>query len=191
MILGISGGRLNGNTDVLVKAALEECEKEGFETKFLNLSTKDINPCKACGACSTGPSCVQRDDMDEIIPMLTEAGGIIIGSPTYFSNVSSRISMLFERSVPLRRQGFQLAGKVGGAIAVGASRNGGQEYVVATIQRWFTLHGGIVVGDSAPTAHFGGIGVGHALGETKDDKDGQETSRNLGKNMAALLKKIE
>ncbi len=190
MILGISGGKEDGNTDVLVKVALEECKKAGIETTFINIFNKDLCSCNDCGACKVG-ECPIKDEMKEILDLLVEADGIIIGSPTYFANVSSRISKIMERSVSLRRQGFKLKDKIGGGIAVGGSRNGGQEFVVKTIQNWFTLHGAIVVGDSPPTAHFGGIGMGKGKGDAKDDKPGVETSRNLGIHMAEIVKKLK
>jgi multimeric flavodoxin WrbA len=190
MILGISAGKPDGNTDILVNAALAECEKAGLETKFLSLWDKKINVCVDCGKCKSG-ECWQDDSMKEIQPLLEKAQGIIIGSPTYFANVSARLSLMFERSLPLRRGGFRLKDKIGGAIAVGGSRNGGQEHVIATIQRWFSLHGAIAIGDSPPTAHFGGIGCGRGPGDAESDEAGLETSRNLGKHIAEVIKKFD
>jgi len=187
MILGISAGKPNGNTDILVKAALGECEKAGLETMFVSLWDKKIGPCVDCGRCRSQETCWQDDSMKEIQPLLERAEAMIIGSPTYFGNVSSRISLLFERTLPLRRNGFKLRGKIGGAVAVGGSRNGGQESVVRTIQNWFTLHGMIVVGDDAPTAHFGGIGVGRRPGDAAKDEIGLATAVNLGKHLAEVV----
>ncbi len=187
MILGISGGKPKGNTEVLVRAALAECEKAGLETKFISLWDKEIKPCVDCGKCRSQETCWQDDSMGEIQPLMEEAEAMIIGSPTYFANVSSRISAMFERSLPMRRNGFKLRNKVGGAVAAGGSRNGGQEFVVKTIQNWFTLHGMLVVGDDAPTAHFGGIGVGRKPGDTASDDIGMATAVNLGRHMAEVV----
>lgn len=186
MILGISGGREGGNTDFLVKEALSICGDEGYGTEFLNLRTIDIGSCRDCGACQNG-DCIQKDDMVEVLDLLEGSEAIIIGSPTYFANTSSHISLMMERSLPARRHGFKLRGKVGGAIAVGGSRNGGQENVVRNIQNWFTLHSMTVVADDAPTAHFGGIGTGRSKGDSAEDKTGLATSRNLGKRIAYEL----
>lgn len=188
LVLGVSGGKGNGNVDILVKAALEECRKAGLQTEFLNISKKKILSCTDCGVCKSA-DCPLKDDMSGILKLMEKADGMIIGSPTYFANVSSHISLMMERSLPVRRQGFKLRDKVGGAIAVGGSRNGGQEFVVNVIRNWFSLHGMIVVGDDAPTAHFGGIGVGRNLGDTAKDEIGLETARNLGKHIAEVLKK--
>lgn len=186
MILGISGGTEGGNADILVKAALDECKKAGRETTFVNISKKKILSCTDCGACRSA-DCPLKDDMSELLRLLTEADGIIIGSPTYFANVSSHISLMMERTLPIRRQGFKLRNKVGGAIAVGGSRNGGQESVIRTIQNFFTVHGMVVVGDDVPTAHFGGIGIGRTLGDASKDDTGLETARNLGKHLVEVV----
>ncbi len=75
----------------------------------------------------------------------------------------------------LRRQGFLLSGKVGGAIAVGGSRNGGQEKTVQAIHDWMHIHGMIVVGDNN---HFGGIV--HAPAES-DEVGMQTVTDTIGK----------
>jgi len=186
MILGISAGKAGGNTEILVRAALDECKSAGLETEFLSLWGKKIGSCVDCGKCKSQPMCWQDDSMKEIHPLLEKADAIIIGSPTYFANVSSRLALVFERTLPLRRNGFKLKNKMGGAIAVGGSRNGGQEFVVNIIRNWFSLHGMIVVGDDAPTAHFGGIGTGRTSGDASKDEVGLETARNLGKHIAEL-----
>ncbi|MBN2518445.1 MAG: flavodoxin family protein [Candidatus Altiarchaeota archaeon] len=186
MILGISGGKKGGNTDYLVKLALEECKKAGHKTDFLNLWAKEIKPCLDCGVCKTG-DCPISDDMNSILGLMEKADGIIIGSPVYFGSVSSHISLLFERSLPARRHDFRLRNKVGGGIAVGGSKNGGQEFVLRTITNFFTLHDMVVVGDSMPTAHFGGAAQGRNTGDASKDEDGVATVKNLGKKVAEVL----
>lgn len=189
MILGISGGKEGGNTDIMVKAALKECEEAGLETEFVNISKKSILSCTDCDVCKES-DCPIKDDMPGLLRLMQEAEGMIVGSPTYFANVSSHISLMMERSLPLRRQGFKLRNKVGGAIAVGGSRNGGQEFVVKTLLNWFTLHGMIIVGDDAPTAHFGGIGVGRGGGGAANDEVGLATAKNLGRHLAEACQLI-
>jgi len=92
--------------------------------------------------------------MTEIYPLLERADGIIVASPVYFGCMTAQLKALFDRTRVLRRQGFLLSGKVGGAIAVGGSRNGGQEKTLQAIHDWMHIQGMIVVGDNN---HFGGI----------------------------------
>ena len=188
-MIGISGSPRDGNTAFLVKEALKAVEEEGIETQYISLAEKKLNPCMACDQCRKEGKCVIVDDINDILEEMVGADGIIIGSPVYFGGVSAQLKMLFDRSRPYRR-GFKLKNKVGGAIAVGASRNGGQETTIRDIHNFMFIHSMIVVGDGDPTAHYGGTGVGGDVEDCKRDEIGIETSRNLGKKVAEVVKLI-
>ena len=181
-ILGISGSTRNeGNTTFLVQKALDACKAKGAQVQLMELAHKEILYCDYCNACTEEKKyrCPKDDDVAEMLLAMTAADGLIIGSPTYFASVSGKLKTLFDRTLPLRRDGFRLSGKVGGAIAVGGSRNGGQENVIRDIHNWMLVHEMIVVSDHK-TAHFGGIAVARKPGEAAGDKTGIETSENLG-----------
>lgn len=180
-ILGISGSpRKEGNTSILVERALGVCKKAGAETEFISLADLDIG--------YYGKS-TRKDDADVVFESMKECDALIVGSPTYFASVSAQLKALFDRSLPLRKDNYRLSGKVGGAIAVGGSRNGGQEFVVRDIHNWMLLHEMIVVADKK-TAHFGGIAVGRKAGDVVDDEVGMETVDNLALNVVETTKKI-
>jgi len=117
--------------------------------------------------------------------MLESADGVVFGSPVYFGGVSSQMKAFMDRTRYLRRKGA-LKDKVGGAIAVGASRNGGQETTIQMIHNFFFIQEMIVVSD-AKTAHYGGTGWS---GDAKEDEYGSETARNLGLHVAEVAKKL-
>ncbi len=94
-----------------------------------------------------------------------------------------------DRSRPLRGD-FKLKNKIGGAISVGGSRNGGQETTISAIHEFMLIHDMVIVGDGAPLAHYGGTGVGGAKDETENDEIGLKTSQNLGRRVAELAMKI-
>jgi len=188
MILGISGShRAEGNTDLLVKRALEVCNKERFETEFISLSNLRIEFCSHCDLCRES-KCPKDDDVAGILEKMRNSSAIIIGSPTYFASVSGKLKALFDRTLPLRRNNFQLAGKLGGAIAVGGSRNGGQEFVTMQIHNWMLLHEMLAVSDKT-TAHFGGIAVGRNPGDVLKDETGLKTADNLALKVCEVLKR--
>ena len=190
-VIGISGSpRPEGNTTLLVREALNAIAEEGIETEFISLADKELNPCIGCNICEEIGSRQIIDDVDEILQKMKEADGIIVGSPVYFGGVTAQLKILMDRSRPLRR-GFQMSNKVGGAIAVGASRNGGQETTIQQIHNFFLIHSMIVVGDKEPTAHYGGTGVGAGVDDCKNDEVGIETARNLGKKVAEVVKLIK
>ena len=180
-ILGISGSpRKEGNTSLLVERALGVCEKAGAETEFISLAGLDIGY-------YVGGS--QRDDADVVFESMKECDALIVGSPTYFASVSAQLKALFDRSLPLRKDNYRLSGKVGGAIAVGGSRNGGQEFVIRDIHNWMLFHEMIVVADRK-TAHFGGIAVGGKPGDVLGDEVGMETVDNLALNVMETARRI-
>jgi len=190
-IIGISGSpRANGNTSSLVKIALKSAEEAGAEVELINLGSLNIEPCVACDICKATGECAIYDDMQEIIEKLMECNGIIIGSPVYFGSVTSQLKMLIDRTRPLRGS-FKLKDKIGGSITVGGSRNGGQESTIAAIHDFLLIHDAIIVGDGAPLAHYGGTGVGSAVGDIKNDEIGIETSKNLGKRVTELAKRLK
>lgn len=188
-VLGISGGhRKGGNTDGLVARALSVCESEGCDVEFITLSEKNIDYCTVCDACRKSFTCTVEDDVFPILEKMRGADALIIGTPTYFASVSGKLKAFMDRTLPLRRNQMMLASKIGGAIAVGGSRNGGQEKAVAEIMDWMFLHEMIVVSDKQ-TAHFGGIAVGRNPGDALGDVVGVETVENLAKKIVETIGK--
>jgi multimeric flavodoxin WrbA len=190
-VLGICGShRKESNSHFFLSKALAVCEQHGLETELVTLFDKEIGECTVCEVCRTKFECPIKDGMQDIYERLMAADAIIIASPAYFGMVSGKLKSLFDRSLPLRRQGMKLSNKVGGAISVGASRNGGQEHVCRQILAWMGLHEMISVTDKG-TAHFGGIGWVPRGTKPEDDKTGIETSENLGKKIAEVLMLIK
>ncbi|MGP8337258.1 MAG: flavodoxin family protein [Methanosarcinaceae archaeon] len=180
-ILGISGSPTkDGNNEYLIDTVLNAAKARGFETDSVLLSSAKIAPCTACGACSRGEMCPINDDMDAVYSKLTGADAIIVATPVYFGSVTAQVKALFDRSVLLRRQGFQLKSKLGAAMAVGGSRNGGQEKTIQVVQDWMHIHGMIVTGDGG---HFGGIVKKPAA----DDDEGMVTVKDTIDNICNIL----
>ena len=185
-IIGIIGSpKKDGNTSYLVETALKSAESAGADTDIINLGSVNIKPCVGCDICKAMGECGIEDDIGEILEIMMESDGMIIGSPVYFGSVTSQLKILIDRSRPLRGS-FRLKNKVCGAIAVGGSRNGGQESTISVIHDFLLIHDAIIVGDGAPMAHYGGTGVG----DTKIDEIGIETSQNLGKRVTELAMRL-
>ncbi|MHA1784911.1 MAG: flavodoxin family protein [Candidatus Helarchaeota archaeon] len=180
-ILGISTSpRRDGNTSFLIKKALKEIKS--CETEYVSLGEIEIKPCTSCNACKEKPECIIKDGMEKIYPLLRAADGIIIGSPVYFGNMSAQCKALIDRTLVLRRDKMALRNKIVGVVAVGRSRNGGQELTVSSIHNAFLIHECIIVSDQS-TAHFGGI----AQDPVEEDKTGLETVINLAKKVEELV----
>ncbi|MEA1863694.1 MAG: flavodoxin family protein [Euryarchaeota archaeon] len=183
-IAGISGSpRKNENSEQLINTALDIAEDRTFEVDRIFLSEQTISPCTACYACNSAKRCAIEDDMTRIYPRLESADAILVASPAYFGCVTAQLKALFDRTLMLRKQGMLLSNKIGGAIAVGGSRNGGQEKTVQAIHDWMHIHGMIVVGDNS---HFGGI----VYAPAESDLIGMQTVVDTIGKICDLLERI-
>jgi len=97
-VLGIVGSkRKNGNTAHLVQQALDTIESMEVETELILLGNHSIRGCMGCEGCKDTYKCVIMDDMQEIQLRMLEADAIIIGSPTYFYNITADMKAFIER----------------------------------------------------------------------------------------------
>ena len=187
-IIGFVGSPRDGNTKKLTEHALDAAKAAGAETQLIHIGKMNIAPCKACDACKKAGRCIIEDDFQKAEKSLTEADGIIFASPVYFGTVSAQMKAFMDRTRTLRRKSI-LKDKVGGAIAVGASRNGGQETTIRQIHNFFLIQEMLIVSDTK-TAHYGGTGVAGAGQDVAEDEFGMETARNLGAHVAEVAKKL-
>jgi len=97
-VLGIVGSRRkNGNTAYLVQHALQAIESIEVETELIFLGDYNIRGCTGCEGCKDTYKCVIIDDMQKIYPLIMESDGIILGSPTYFYNITADMKAFIER----------------------------------------------------------------------------------------------
>jgi multimeric flavodoxin WrbA len=138
--LGISGSpRAGGNTEIMVKEALEGAKASGAEIEFIGLAGRSLEGCRACAVCGEGGKCVIEDDMQSIYPKLMAADVVIIGSPIYFGMISAQTKAFIDRTYFLLKQGRKLENKVAGVITVGG--RSGHEFSAACLMDSLTLHG--------------------------------------------------
>jgi multimeric flavodoxin WrbA len=187
-VVAINGSaRLDGNTALLLRAALTELEKEGVECELLQLAGKPLRGCVACYKCfqSKDRRCAVTDDAaNECIEKMLGADGILIGSPTYFADCSVATRALIERAgFVARANGDMFQRKVGAAVV--AVRRGGAIHAFDSINHFFTIGQMIIVG-----SNYWNVGVGREPGAVLKDEEGMKTMETLGRNMAWLLKKL-
>ncbi|MHA1912965.1 MAG: flavodoxin family protein [Promethearchaeota archaeon] len=144
-VIGISGTpRKEGNSEILLRYALNPFKDNDWDVKLFLLSELTIEPCDACESCKETGTCVIDDDMQEIYEGFDWCDAIIVSSPVYSRNVSSQLLSVLDRhyAVNIERP---LEGKVGGAIAVGRGTGGGQALTIDAIYRWMLSCGIICV----------------------------------------------
>jgi multimeric flavodoxin WrbA len=180
--------RKGGNTAVLIKAVFEELEKEGIETELIELAGKPIHGCRACEKCFELKSkqCAFKDDsVNGYIEKMLSADGMIFGSPVYFANVTTEIKALIDRAGFVAKANDDMFKRKIGASVV-AVRRAGAIHVFNSLNHFFFISQMIVPGSS-----YWNIGVGLEPGDASKDEEGIETMRELGRNMAWLMKKIK
>jgi len=188
-IIAISGSPRKGKTTAAaLKTALEAAravDPERIETELIELAEMKLNGNMAAGI-PLEPG--QQDDFPELATKLaaSDVGGIIIGSPVYFGSMTSLCKAFLDRCISLRMRQFALANKVGGAVAVGAVRNGGQELTLQAIQAALMCQEMVVVGDGRPTCHTGATVWNSGKDDISQDEFGMGTVKNLGRRVAEV-----
>lgn len=186
-VLGINGSaRKDSHTTRLMKYIFEELNKEGIETKLITLYDKKINPCHACWACQGRKNCVYQDNFHDVFNQMMEADGMILGSPVYMANISSSMQALLERAavvLDVNKENLSMKYKVGASIV--SLRRGGGLNAVDAMNHFFLNHEMIVVGST-----YWNMVYSQLSREAEMDLEGIENIKNIGQNMACILKKI-
>jgi multimeric flavodoxin WrbA len=179
--------RRGANTAILLGHVLGELEKQGIETELVQLGGSGIRPCLACRKCSTRKNrrCSQEDDPgNEFIARMDAADGILLGTPTYVSDVSPEVKALMDRACLVSgANGGMFRRKVGAAVV--AVRRAGAIHAFDALNHFFLITEMIIPGSS-----YWNIGIGREPGEVENDEEGIRTMKVLGQNMAWLLQRV-
>ena len=185
-ILGIvCSPRKGGNTEILVREALEGAKESGSETELMLVADKNIAPCDGCGACVENGICKIKDDMQPIYEQLELADGVIFGTPVYFLNVTAQAKAVLDRTYALLRT-RGLRGKVAAAIV--AARRVGAGQVLSLLYSYFSVQRMLIAG--------GGIGYGREKGEVREGVGGApglsalEEARAVGRNVVWMAERF-
>lgn len=179
--------RKDGNTALLLRRVCAELGKEGIATELVQLAGKKIHGCTACGKCfekKDGLCSMGDDSANEWIVKMREAEGILLGSPTYFADVTTEMKALIDRSgFVAKANGDMLRRKVGAAVV--AVRRGGEIHAFDSMNHFFQISQMVI-----PGSCYWNMGIGYDKGEVLHDEEGMETMKLLGQNMAWLMKKV-
>lgn len=195
-ILGICASPRKKSSYTALEAALEAARAEGgIETEIVELRRRKMNYCIHCNKCvrdGADRCTVFQDDMTEIYDKFYEADGILIASPVYEMGITPQLATFFSRF----RSAFMLSvkdpyffmRKVGAAMAVAGTRNGGQEFTIQTILNFYNTQGMTICNGGS------GLYAGAALWNPGDgsqemhDEQGIENAKLLGKKLAIMSK---
>jgi len=179
--------RKGGNTAQLLTMALDELALAGHDTELVELAGQAFPGCIACYKCfemKDNRCGVKNDIANECIEKMLAADAILLGSPTYFADVSAGMKALIERAGMVARANNNMFKRKLGAGVV-AVRRAGASHVFSSLNNFFLIGEMIVVGSS-----YWNIGQGREPGQVQEDKEGIKTMQDLGRNMAWLLEKL-
>ncbi|UCG47531.1 MAG: flavodoxin family protein [Phycisphaerales bacterium] len=191
-IVGVACSPRKGKTTATsLKICLEAAAQvdRRIETELIELAGMVINGAPAAG--QTMPT-GHPDDFEKLVPKLGDAkvGGIIIGTPVYFNNMSYLCKAFLDRCIAFRKNNFALSDKVAGVLAVGAARNGGQELTIRSVQSALMCQEMIIVGDKRPGARMGAALWNNSKDDITADEAGIAAARNLGRRVAEVALKL-
>ncbi len=172
----------NGCTYTALSEVATTLNSNGIETEILYLGKKPIAGCIACGKCYKTGKCVFDDLVNKVSERLSEYDGIIVGSPVYYAGPSGQLTAFLDRL--FYTCGSRMAGKLGASVV--SCRRGGASAAFDRLNKYFSISNMHIVG-----SQYWNQVHGFTPDDVKKDKEGLQTMRTLGKNMAWLLKCIE
>ncbi len=179
--------RKGGNTEILLRKVLAPIEAAGVETELIQVGGKALRGCIACYKCKENKDskCVINSDiLNECIAKMVEADAIILGSPSYFSGMTSDMKALIDRAGFVSfANGCLFARKIGAAVAV--HRRGGGTNVTDSINHMFLMSRMIIPGST-----YWNFGVGMDKGDVEKDEEACANMQDLGETIAWLVKSL-
>ena len=171
-----------GCTFTALSEVASELEKQGIDTTMFQLGTQPIAGCIACGSCRKTGKCFRDDKVNEALALVPECDGFVFGSPVYYAAASGQLSSFLDRL--FFSGGRYFAHKPGAAIV--SCRRGGASAAFDELNKYFTISNMPIV-----SSIYWNQVHGSNAEEVKQDVEGMQTMRQLGRNMAWLLKCME
>jgi multimeric flavodoxin WrbA len=177
-VLGISGSmRKDGNTSRLVHIILKQCEEKGLKTEFISLADKQIHPCIGCEKCKKEHECsINDDDWEDVASRMLDCEVLVIGSPTYYYDVSGQLKNFIDRTYSYYHD-RRLAGRKAVAVSVEADKGGTR--AIQTIEGFLSAHEFSYVGHVK--------GKGYLEGDVLKDADAIAHAKKIGDKIARLF----
>lgn len=182
-VLMLNGSsHINGTTMAALTEVGKALEEDGIEYEIFQIGGGPVADCLGCGQC-TENGCIFSDDaVNAFVAKAKEADGYIFGTPVYYAHPSGRIQSFLDRV--FYSSGRCFAHKPGASVAV--ARRGGTATTFDVLNKYFGITQMITVGST-----YWNQVHGRCAEDAAKDLEGMQTMRNLGHNMAWVLKCLE
>ena len=183
--------RAGGNTAQLLDLVLRTVKAEDggadIETELVELGPKPLSGCIACYKCHERKNrrcAVESDPLNDYIDRMLAADAVLLGSPTYFADLTTNMKSLIDRAgMVARANGYMFKRKVGASVATASRRGAIHTY---DSMNHFFLNAQMLV----PGSNNWNLGFGLAPGEVNEDSEALETMETLGRNLLWLLRRV-
>ncbi len=172
----------NGCTNLALEEVAKILNLEGIETDIFQLGNPEIRDCCGCQACRTTGECVFNDMVNDFIKKARGFDGFVFGTPVYYAHPSGRILSFLDRVFYAGSSAFAFKP----AAAIASARRAGTTASFDVLNKYFTINNMPIVSSN----YWNNI-HGHVAQDAKQDLEGLQIMRNLGHNMAWILKCIE
>ena len=147
-VMGVTAGRKDSNSEILLKEALLVCQEQGAEVSMINLRDFNLLDCNGCTSCTigmsmgknTGCSLKNADDKDRIMQVFLDQDAVIFSAPTYELMPSSLFlkfmhrNLAYETAFLTKIGAIQHRDRVGAIMAVGGSTRSWQSMALECMQ---------------------------------------------------------
>jgi multimeric flavodoxin WrbA len=169
----------HGCTATALLEMIKVFEAEGIETELIQVGTKNIRGCIACGTCGKNGKCVFDDLVNEVAPKFEAADGLVIGSPVYYGSPNGNLLSFLDRL--FYSTSFSKHMKVGASVV--SCRRGGNSASFDVLNKYFTISSMPV----ASSTYWNQV-HGFTAEDVKKDLEGLQTMRNLARSMSFMIK---
>lgn len=185
-IIAVNGSpRKDGNTAHMLNTVLEICAAASHSTELYQAGGRTVRGCMACGGCGNHKGrCAIDDWMNELYIKMAESDAILLGSPTYFADLTPELKAVIDRTGYVSRHDNNMFNRKLGA-GITAVRRAGGIHVLNSINHFFLINDMIVPGSS-----YWNMSLARDIGDYENDGEGVGTMRRLGENIVWLLDKI-
>lgn len=158
-------------------------EQEGIEAEIFQIGTAPIASCRGCAACMKQGKCTVDDSgkVNEFLKLAEQADGFVFGTPTHFDGPYGNLVSFMNRVFYIGCVGGHKLFRLKPVAAIAVTRRSGTTSAYAQLQKFFIEM--LVV-----HSRFNSCAFGNNADEVKQDKEGMNNMRIIGKNMAYVLK---
>lgn len=173
-----------GCTYTALNEVAEVLREEGLDADIFWIGTRPLSGCIGCGACSQSGRCFMDDNVNEFLERATGYDGFVFGCPVHFSAMNGAMTSFMNRAFFAARATNIFRGKP--VAGVTSSRRSGSVPTLDQMNRYF-IHGGMPV---VPSQYWPMV-FGNTPDEVKQDAEGLQIMRTLGRNMIWMLHNID